>query len=81
MNRQKINIISKRKADSMLVDSLFSPVNGKTLTKTRWDLGKYKPGKYVGREIECGEDVRAIFPQPQRDSDGPYIALYCLVSR
>lgn len=81
MNTKKITIVSKRKADTMLLDSLFHPVNGKTLTCTRYDMGKYKPSKFIGREIECDEHVKAIFTQSKRDSDGPYVALYCLVSR
>jgi hypothetical protein len=81
MNTKKITIVSKRKSDIMLLDSLFNPVNGKTLTRTRYDLGKYKPSKFIGREIECNEHVQAIFTQSQRDSNGPYVALYCLVSR
>ena len=81
MNTKKITIVSKRKADTMLLDSLFHPVNGQTLTRTRYDMGKYKPAKFIGREIECAEHVQAIFTQSRKDSDGPYIALYCLVSR
>jgi len=81
MNTKKLTIVSKHKADTMLLDSLFNLVNGKTLTSTRYDMGKYKPAKYIGREIDCSEDVQAIFTQSQRDSGGPYVALYCLVSR
>lgn len=81
MNTKKITIISKRKADTMLLNSLFHPVNGQTLTRTRYDMGKYKPQKFIGREIECAEHVQAIFTQSQRDTEGRYIALYCLVSR
>ena len=36
-----MKIISKSKAESMLLDSLFKPLNGKTLSKDRFDSGKY----------------------------------------
>ena len=78
---KKISIITKRAADKMLVESLFQPVNGATLTRMRYDMGKYKPGSYIGREVDCSENVRAIFPEARRDSDGPYVALFCLTSR
>jgi hypothetical protein len=76
-----LQITSKSKADKILIDSLFNPVNGKTLSVIKFDGGKYKvkPDKpYIGREVECDESIHAIYPVRRKDSDGGYIALHCV---
>jgi hypothetical protein len=79
-NTKKLRLTSKRKADQMLVNSLFSP--GGTLTRFKYCTGKYKPEKFrVGREMEVGEDIQAIWAERRRDENGPYVVLYCLFSR
>ena len=79
-NTKTLKLTSKRKADKMLVDSLFSP--GGTLTRFKYCTGKYKPGKFpVGREMEVSDDIQAIWAERRRDENGPYVALYCLFSR
>ncbi len=72
-----IQIITKRKADALLIESLFR--QGGTYRKERYDMGKYKPeSSFVGREIECSDDVICVWAESRRDQDGPYKALFCL---
>lgn len=76
-----IKIGTKAEANRTLVESLFSPVNGRTLRKERFDSGKYKAdGAYVGREVEAPERVHAIWAEKRKDSDGAYACLFCLVA-
>lgn len=77
-----LKIGTKSQADKLVVESLFKPVNGKTLSVGRFDMGKYKPGSYVGREITtCPDDVYAIYAASGRDSDGHYVKLMCVSAR
>lgn len=77
---KKLTIISKSAANKILVDSLFRPVNGQTLNKERYDMGKYKAEKsFIGRELNTSDNVVCIWQESRRDKDGPYKALYCLV--
>jgi hypothetical protein len=73
-----LKIGTKTQADKILLDSLFNPVNGKTLNKTKYCNGKYKPGSFIGREIEVGDNVHALFTESRKDSDGPYVRLMCV---
>lgn len=78
---KRLQITSKRKAESMLVDSLFEPVNGRTLSKEKYSSGKYKPDAFpIGREVEVSEHVHALWAEQRRDADGAYACVYCLVS-
>jgi hypothetical protein len=79
INKMKIlKIGTKTQANKILLDSLFNPVNGKTLNKMKYCNGKYKPGSFIGREIEVGDDVHALFTESRKDSDGPYVRLMCI---
>lgn len=71
-----MRIITKREADRLQTDSLFTP--GGTLSKSRFDLGKYKgrPSDYIGREVPTLPGVMAVFPARLKDRDGPYVVLY-----
>lgn len=72
-------IVKKSQADKMLVESLFKPINGKTLSRGRYDAGKYAVKDFIGREVNNAPDsVYAIYPIKKRDSCGQYIALYCI---
>ena len=73
-----LKIGTKTQANKILLDSLFNPVNGKTLNKMKYCNGKYKPGSFIGREIEVGDDVHALFTESRKDSDGPYVRLMCI---
>lgn len=74
-----IKIGSKSAADKVLTNSLFNPVNGKTLVRRRYDSGKYKPdAEYKGREVEVHDDVHALYAVKQKDSDGPYVRIFCI---
>jgi hypothetical protein len=75
-----ITITTKSKADALHVESLFKPVNGRTLVKERYDKGKYKSEvNLVGRVLDnCPDSVIAVWSEAKRDLHGPYKALYCL---
>ncbi len=76
-----IQITTKSQANRMQVDSLFVPVNGRTLSKAKYSSGKYKPGAFPkGREIEVSENIHAVWSESRKDSDGAYSALFCLTS-
>lgn len=76
MTRKTIEITTKKRAESALIDSLFKPINGHTLVKSKWCAGKYaNSGK--GREIEVTEDVQAVWGERRSDRDGAYYTLYC----
>jgi len=74
-----LQMTTKAKANAMQVESLFTPVNGRTLTKMRYDQGKYQ-NSGIGRETLTSDDVYAIWTERQTDSDGAYYAAYCLTS-
>ena len=74
-----MTILTKRQADAAIVESLFKP--GGTLVglpKIRLNLGKYKPGALVGKELPSDIKVRLAWVERRRDSDGPYDALFCI---
>ena len=72
-----IKVGTKSQADSVLVNSLFKA--GGTLQVMRFDLGKYKAEvSLVGREVQCSDDVYAIYQVSRRDGNGPYRALMCV---
>jgi hypothetical protein len=74
---QILKIVSKRKAHQMLIESLFN--TGGTLTKIKLCSAKYKAGAFpVGREIEVGSHVKAVWSESRSDSHGKYSVLYCL---
>jgi hypothetical protein len=78
-----IQICSKRDAENLIVASLFTPVNGRTLSKSRFDRGKYRTNPdtpYIGRTLEVSDDVCAVYPERRRDAHGAYIALFCVYS-
>jgi hypothetical protein len=68
---------TKSQGNAIIVQSLFKPVNGQTLTRVRHDLGKYKmDGSFIGRIVETSERCFALWMEKRRDSDGPYRVLY-----
>jgi len=75
---KKLRIGTKAQADMLITQSLFVPVNGKTLSIERYSSGKYAPGKYVGKEIEVSNNVHALYAARGRDSDGPYVRIMCV---
>ena len=77
-----ITIGTKAQANRIRVNSLFTPVNGRTLVSARYDMGKYKADKnFIGREIDVADHVHALWMESRRDSDGPYKALFCMIDR
>lgn len=79
---KKLTITTKHQADKILVESLFKPVNGRTLRRFRFDSAKYKPElSCIGRELDVDEHIFAVWPEHRKDSDGPYTRLMCLTSR
>jgi len=78
---KQINITSKASAKNILLDSLFKPVNGHTLTDMKLDNGKYKPEScFIGRWLEVPDDVYAVYKVIRSDSDGKYAQLRCVCS-
>jgi len=72
-----IKVGTKSQADSVLVNSLFRA--GGTLQSMRFDMGKYKADvSLIGREVQCSDDVHAIYQVSRRNADGPYRALMCV---
>ena len=46
----------------------------------RYDMGKYNAGQsFVGRDLKVAKHVLAVWPERRKDSDGPYIALFCAI--
>jgi len=73
-----LKIGTKTQANKILLDSLFNPVNGKTLNRMKYCNGKYKPGSYIGRELEVSDGVHALFTESRKDSDGHYVRIMCI---
>lgn len=74
-------LMTKREANKVLVDSLFSE---KTLTPMRYDSGKYEWLGSQAAHIErsknetFGDHIRAIWFQRTTDEDGVFCAVWCL---
>jgi hypothetical protein len=75
---KKLKIGTKTQANKILLDSLFNPVNGKTLNRMKYCTGKYKPGSYIGRELEVSDGVHALFTESRKDSEGHYVRIMCI---
>jgi len=74
-----LTIGTKAQADRVLVESLFKPVNGKTLNVSKYSGGKYDPKQsFVGRQIEVYDYVHALYMRRGKDKDGPYQTLMCI---
>lgn len=81
-----MKILTKAQLEKAKIESLFKPVEGKTLAcleKIRLDRGKYKPGTMAGRDVpeHMQQKYLAIWTERRRDSDGPYDALFCYPKR
>ena len=51
------------------------------LTKIKLDGGKLDPKQRTRikqRDYPCGNHIKAIWIENRKDSDGPYLVLYCL---
>ena len=51
------------------------------LTKIKLDGGKLDPKQRTqikGRDYPCGNHIKAIWIENRKDTDGPYLILYCL---
>ena len=80
---KKLIIGTKASADTVMVASLFNPVDGKTLNDMKFDGGKYKVDPdtpYKGREVEVGDNIYALYLVRRTDSSGPYIQIRCICS-
>lgn len=74
-----LTIGTKAQADKVLVNSLFQPVNGKTLNVSKYDGGKYKANtSFIGRAVEVSDDVHALYMVKRKDSDGAYQQIMCV---
>lgn len=75
--RKPIVIGTKAQADKVLVESLFKPVDGKTLKRERYDMGKYAHN-HKGQTVEVSTDIAALWMERREDLHGVYWALFCL---
>ena len=75
--RKALVIGTKAEADRVMVDSLFKPVNGRTLKRERYDMGKYAHNK-KGNTVEVSTNIAALWMERRQDSHGSYWALFCL---
>lgn len=76
---KKLTIGTKAQADRVLVESLFKPVNGKTLNVSKYCTGKYKAEtSFIGREVEVYDGVHALYMTRGKDKDGPYQTIMCI---
>ena len=74
-----MKIITKTQADKILTASLFTPVNGKTPNRSRFDSGKYKADvSFIGRDVPDLAGVHAVYAVRQTDADGAYTRLMCV---
>lgn len=75
-----MKIIKKTTADKLALESLFKPINGRSLKVERFDSGKYATpaSAFVGKEVVELEGVHAVYPVRKQDKNGAYVALYCL---
>jgi hypothetical protein len=77
MEKRFLTVTTKAAADKKQVESLFVPVNGRTLSRVKWCGGKYRE-TVIGRTLFVPEYVHAIWAERRKDRDGPYCALYAL---
>lgn len=78
---KSITITTAAKAKAVMVASLFKPVNGRTLNDEKFDGGKYRTNPetpYIGRVIEVGDCVHAVYTVRRKDSDGAYVQFRCI---
>jgi len=77
-----MRIISKSDANKVLVNSLFEPVNGHTLSIGKFDGGKYEwkgsQKAYMGKEVPDLRGIHAVYVERRQDSDGPYAQIMCI---
>ena len=77
-----MKIIKKTEADRILTNSLFNPVNGKTLNIMKFDGAKLKwhgsIKSYIGRDVPDIGGIHAVYVVRRQDSDGPYALLMCI---
>jgi len=70
MSEKTLEIVSKKVADSLLVDSLFHPVNGHTLFLGPLNETHYKPKQFhLGDVVTVSSSVLAVFVQHFRGYD------------
>ena len=71
-----MKIMTKKQATDILTNSLFIPINGKTLSITKFDNGKYvwhgSQQHYVGREVPDLRGIHAVYVERRKDKNGPY---------
>ena len=77
-----MKIIKKTEADRILTDSLFNPVNGKTLKVMKFDGAKLEwhgsLKAYIGRDVPDIRGIHAVYCVRRQDSDGAYAQLMCI---
>jgi len=70
MSEKSLPIVSKTEADSLIVDSLFHPINGRTLFAGPLKETHYKPKQFhLGEVVTVSSSVLAVFVQHFRGYD------------
>jgi len=74
-----MKIITKRQAENMMIDSLFTAGRTNTI-RERFDMGKYAgpPSRLIGQDVPDINGVVAVYPVAKRDKNGQYVALMSL---
>ena len=75
---QSLKITSRRHGETLQVESLFKP--GGTLERVRYCGGKYS-NPLGGRHLDMPDHVKAIWTEKRKDKEGPYWALFAMISR
>lgn len=71
-----MKVVTKAQARNVMLESLFTPINGRTLVTGKFDNGKYRVDQsFIGREVKDLPGVHAVYPVRKRDRDGPYVQL------
>ena len=77
-----MKIITKSAANKVLVNSLFEPINGKTLSVSKFDSGKYEwkgnAKAYLGKEVPTLRGVHAVYVERRTDRNGAYAQIMCV---
>lgn len=69
-----MKVVTKALARNVMLESLFTPINGRTLVTGKFDNGKYRVDQsFIGREVKDLPGVHAVYPVRKRERDGPYV--------
>lgn len=75
---ETMQVTTRAKAESILLDSLFN--SKRTLNRELFCSGKYRktPTELVGMEVRALPGVRAVYAVRSKDQHGHYTSLHCI---